>query len=70
MYLDDILIFLNSEKEHEDYICQVLERLYNNKLFTKGSKYEFGREEIEFYSHIISNGKVRLMPAKVKAINN
>jgi hypothetical protein len=70
IYLNDILIFSNSEKEHEDHVRQVLEQLRDNKLFAKGSKCEFRREEIEFYSHIIGNGKVHLMPAKVEAINN
>jgi hypothetical protein len=36
----------------------------------KGSKCEFGREEIKFCGHIIGNRKVCLMPAKVEAINN
>jgi hypothetical protein len=36
----------------------------------KGSKCKFGREEIKFCGHIIGNGKVHLMPAKVEAINN
>jgi hypothetical protein len=36
----------------------------------KDSKYKFRREEIEFCGHIISNGKVCLMPAKVEVINN
>ncbi|SJL18331.1 uncharacterized protein ARMOST_21917 [Armillaria ostoyae] len=41
IYLDDILIFTETLKEHRDIVRQVLQRLRENKLFLKAEKYEF-----------------------------
>lgn len=41
VYLDDILIFSGSMKEHVAHVREVLKRLLENKLFVKAEKYEF-----------------------------
>ncbi|KAK3532199.1 hypothetical protein QTP86_009476 [Hemibagrus guttatus] len=38
-YLDNILIFSRSPKEHICHVCQVLQRLLENKLFVKAEKW-------------------------------
>jgi hypothetical protein len=40
VYLDDVLIFLETEKEHVSYVREVLQRLRKAKLFVKLSKCE------------------------------
>ena len=41
VYLNDILIYSRTLKEHEDYVRQVLERLQRHKLYTNLAKCEF-----------------------------
>jgi hypothetical protein len=40
VYLDDILIFSNSKKEHVEHVREVLDRLRKAKLYVKLSKCE------------------------------
>ncbi|KAJ1035202.1 hypothetical protein NDA18_000798 [Ustilago nuda] len=39
VYLDDFLIFSNTEERHVEHVTKVLTRLRNNRLFAKLSKY-------------------------------
>ena len=41
VFIDDILIYLKSRKEHEEHLRIVLEILREKKLYAKFSKYEF-----------------------------
>jgi len=41
VYLDDILIFTETEKEHEQVVQRILEVLAEHKLFLCPEKYEF-----------------------------
>ena len=42
VYLDDILVFSDSEAEHERHLCWVFERLRQHRLFVKREKCHFG----------------------------
>ena len=68
VYLDDIVIYSDSDLEHESHLQQVFEALEKHDLFAKPSKCTIGATEIEFCAHIISQGKVRPIPTKVRAI--
>ena len=52
-YLDDILIFSRTEKEHRRHLRLVLERLWNAELFAKLSKCFFFRSEVRFLGFIV-----------------
>jgi hypothetical protein len=41
VFINDILVYLNSFEEHEKHLRQVLQTLRNHKLYVKLSKYEF-----------------------------
>jgi len=41
VFINDILVYLNSLEEHEKHLRQVLQTLRNQKLYVKLSKYEF-----------------------------
>lgn len=70
VYLDDILIFSHSLKEHIVHVRQVLQRLWENKLFVKGEKCEFHVTSVTFLWYILKSGQVRTDPAKVQAVTN
>jgi hypothetical protein len=40
MYLDNILVFLDTKEEHKCYIKEVLKRLYKYKLYINLKKYK------------------------------
>jgi hypothetical protein len=70
VFIDDILIFSNTEEEHEKHLRLVLEKLRSNKLYAKFSKYEFWLTKVAFLAHVTSAGGVLVDPSKVKDVLN
>ncbi len=68
IYLDNILIFSKTLKEHREIVKQVLQCLRENKLFLKVEKCEFEVLETEYLGVIISENSVRMDPVKVAGI--
>jgi hypothetical protein len=67
VFIDDILIYSNSDSDHEEHLRLVLQKLQDNQLYTKYRKFEIWIGEVPFLGHIISNGDP-VDPAKVKEI--
>ena len=53
VYLDNIIIYLNSEKEYEEYIKWVLSRLYEKNMPVVIKKCEFYTKKTNFVGFII-----------------
>ena len=70
VYLDDILIFMRTEEEHEQAVQRVLEVLAEHKLFLCPEKCEFHQKEIEYLGLVISENKVAMDPVKVAGVRN
>jgi len=70
VYLDNILIFTQTEKEHEQAVWRVLEVLAEHKLFLRPEKCEFHRKQIEYLGLVISENKVEMDPVKVARVHN
>ena len=68
VYIDDLLIFSRTQREHLLHVKSVLETLRKHKLFVKGSKCVFGAQEVEFLGHIVGANGIKTDPAKVEAI--
>jgi hypothetical protein len=68
VFFDDILVYSKTWKEHINQIGQVLSILEKNQFYAKMSKCTFGKEEVEYLSHIISKNGVKVDPNKIKAI--
>lgn len=68
VYLDDILIFSTSLEEHRKHLEQVLALLKGQELYASPTKCTFATRELEFCGHIVGNGNVRPLPAKVEAV--
>jgi len=70
VYLDDILIFTETEEEHEQVVRRVLEVLVEHKLFLRPEKCEFHRKQIEYLGLVISENKVEMDPVKVAGVRD
>jgi hypothetical protein len=68
VYLDDILVFSDSEEEHVGHVKEVLDRLLQAKLFIKASKCEWHTRHTEYLGFIISPEGISVDPARVKTV--
>ncbi|KAK9395734.1 PEG10: Retrotransposon-derived protein PEG10 [Crotalus adamanteus] len=68
IYLDDILIYSSSPREHWNHVRLVLQRLRDNHLFAKREKCQFAQTTIDFLDHRISPEGVEMDPEKVKSL--
>jgi hypothetical protein len=64
IFIDDILVYSQSEKSHEDHLRLVLQKLRDNQLYAKFSKCDFWLKEDIFLCHIITDGGIKVDPAK------
>ena len=69
-YLDNIIIYFNSEKEHFQYIEWVLQRLTDKKILVAIKKCEFHITKTKFYKFIIKLKKLSIDLKKIKIIVN
>ena len=67
-YLDDILIYSDSEEEHHGHVWEVLQHLQNASLFTNPKKCTFHTNMVEYLGFILSPQGLKMDPAKVSAI--
>jgi hypothetical protein len=70
VFIDDILIYSQSEEEHADHLRMVLQRLREHQLYAKLSKCELWIDEVLFLGHIINKEGLVLDPKKVADILN
>ena len=70
VYLDDILVFSESETDHSDHVRQVLQRLIKHGLYAKAEKCEFRTHETEFLGFIVSGKGVSMASTKVQAVTD
>ena len=69
-YLDNIIIYLNSKKEHKKYIKQVLSRLYKENILVIIKKCKFYTKKTNFIGFIIKLKQINIDLKKIKAIIN
>ena len=68
VYLDDILIYSQNEKEHLEHIEAVLKVLREHQLYAKVTKCEFFKTEINYLGHVIKQGGIHVDPKKIQDI--
>ena len=68
VYLDDILVYSTTEKEHEVHLEKVFRLLHQNQLHIKENKCAFFLKEVAFLGNIVRAGQITPDPAKIEAI--
>lgn len=69
-YIDDLIIYSKSKKQHLADVNEVLSRLEACGLRVKPSKCNFMRETVSFLGFIITAAGVHMDPARTATINN
>ena len=68
VFVDDILIYSQSEWEHEYHLWIVLQLLRDHQLYANFSKCEFWLTEMRFLGHVVSASGVSVDPEKVEVV--
>ena len=70
VFMDDILIFIESLETHQRMVHCVLEILRHHHLHLKPEKCLFKKQEVEYLGLILSQGQVAMDPVKVAGVQD
>jgi hypothetical protein len=68
IFIDDILVYSRSAKEHGQHLRIVLGKLRDHHLYAKFSKCEFWLQKVSFLGHILTAEGVVVDPEKVTVV--
>jgi len=68
VYLNDILIYSQSEEEHKHHVCEILEWLQHYKLFVNLKKCVFSTDTVEFLRFIVLIIKMMMNSQQIDTI--
>ena len=69
IYLNDVLIYSKTEKQHWENVCKILRVLLAHRLYAKLSKCAFNYIEISFLDFIISRRDIQMKQSHIDVIN-
>ena len=70
IYIDDVIIFSSSWKEHLDHLVRVFECFRQAGLTAKSSKCSFGKSFVEYLGHTIGSGTLAVPEQRITALAN
>ena len=68
VFIDDILVYLKDQENHDTHLWVVLETLRKEQLYAKLSKCEFWLNEVSFLGNIVSKEGIRVDPKKIEVV--
>jgi hypothetical protein len=68
VYIDDIIVFSDSVKQHHQDLKELASRLRRANIFVKASKCIFYVTEVEYLGYLLSGESVRVMPDRVAGV--
>ena len=69
-YLNDILIYSDTLKKHQQHVLKILEKLSEKTLYIKKKKSRFEVQEVEFLEYVIWSGQIEKDPKKTQAVRD
>jgi len=69
-FINDILVAMDTEEEHDELVEEVLKRLEENDLFVKPEKCKWKVREVEFLGVVISPKRVKIQREKMERVLN
>ncbi|GJW69656.1 putative reverse transcriptase domain-containing protein [Tanacetum coccineum] len=70
VFIDDILIYSKTKKDHENHLRLMLDLLRKEKLYAKFSKCEFWLQEVHFLGHVLNHDGIYVDPSKIEAVKS
>ena len=67
-FIDDIIIGMEEEEEHEKLVEEIVKRLAKNNLYMKLEKYKWKVKKIRFSGVVIGSEKIKMEEKKVKEV--
>jgi transposase InsO family protein len=68
VYIDDLLIYSSTMKEHMEHLEMVAKRLNDYAIQINMKKSSFGRKSVVYCGYLIQEGNIRIDPEKIKAV--
>ena len=68
VFIDDVMIAMETEEGHDEIVEEVLRRLEENDLFVKPKKYIWKVKEVGFLGVIIGENGVRMEKEKIQGV--
>ncbi|GKB69187.1 hypothetical protein Tco_0930599 [Tanacetum coccineum] len=70
VFIDDILIYFKSKKEHEEHSKLIVRLLKKEELYAKFSRCDFWPSKVQFISHVIHSEGIHVDPPKIESIKD
>lgn len=70
VYLDDVVIYSKTWKEHLQHVRQVLEAVRERKYYCRLWKCHFGEPRLEYLGHVIHDGKISVDSSKLLVLRD
>ena len=67
-YLNDILIFFETEEKHEKHIKEIFKKFQKKNLYLKSKKCEFHKQQVKYLKHIVTIKKLKMNSKKIKTV--
>lgn len=68
VYIDDIIIFSDSEQKHVDDIDRILKKLHHANMRVSLEKSKFFKTSVEYLGFVVSTDGIKTCPKKIEAI--
>lgn len=68
VFFDDILVYSSNHEDHVQQVKTVLQVLQQHQLYINQKKCEFGKKEVAYLGHIISEAGVAVDASKVQSM--
>jgi hypothetical protein len=59
VYLDDVIVFSQTRKEHIEHLREIFRRLQKNSFYLKLEKCQFMSKRVKLLGHYIENGEIK-----------
>src|SRR5258708_38330561 len=70
VYLDDILIFSQTQEAHDSHVLQILCALDQNSLLASVDKCKFNKESLEYLRFILGKNGITMHPDKLVTVTD
>jgi len=67
-FIDDMLVGMETKKEHDKLVEEILRRLEENDLYIKPEKCEWKVREVGFLGVVIGSNRIKIGKEKVKGV--